>query len=569
MPRGRTTTLLPDGPAKIDGKWLELFALIPGYDPVASASAGDWFDPTAAQRAIDFFPECLQHVEGAMAGQPFLLEPWEQAIVACIFGWKRQDGSRRYREAFIYVARGNGKTPFAAGIALEMLFCDNEYGAQIYLVASESEQASLSYRHASGMVEREPELNARARVFKGAAHRSIMLRNDPASTIRVVSSDAGGKHGFNPHCVIGDELHAWPHRDLLDALQTAFAKKGRRQPLLLWITTADYDRESPCNDKYAYACAVRDNGGDRAKPGYDPAFLPVIYEASVEDDWTDESAWEKANPNLDVTVDRTSLRRECERAQQQPAYEAEFKRLHLNIRTSSQRVYIPLERWDRCAGVVNLDSLRGKPCYGAFDISSRQDVTAFVLVFPPTDATGPFQIAPYFWIPEEGMRERERVDRVPYSVWVKQGLVFTCPGNIIDEDAIEKFIVDLRNQRFDIKEIAFDKWNAQWLATRLTNEGLTMVDIPQTIGHLTAGTKALDDLSMESRIAHGGNPVLRWMLSCTDVVGDKNQNLRPVKPDRKTGKRIDGVVATIMALSRALLNDVPVNPYDTRGLIWA
>lgn len=366
------------------------------------------------------------------------------------------------------------------------------------------------------------------------------------------------------------ELFIQKHGDSypLDALQTAFAKKGRLQPLLVWITTADYDRESPCNDKYAYACRVRDNGGDAAKPGHDSAFLPVIFEAKAEDDWTDEQVWEKANPNLDVTVDRASLRRECQRARDQPAYEAEFKRLHLNIRTSSQRVYIPLERWDRCDGIVDPVALRGHPCYGAFDISSRQDVTALVLVFPPErrESEDPYRILPYFWIPEEAMRERERIDRVPYSVWVKQGLMFTCPGSIIDEDMIEKHILALKANQFDIQQLAFDKWNAQWLGVRLERSGIEMVEVPQTIGHLTAGTKALDDLSVQGRIAHGGNPVLRWMLSCTDVVGDKNQNLRPVKPERKTGKRIDGVVATIMAVGRAIVHQEVRSVYETRGV---
>lgn len=568
MPSLATSNPASRSKRKISQEWLRRFALIPGYDPVATAAPTDWFDEDAANDAIAFFPDCLQHVEGAMADKPFALEEWQKAIIGCMFGWKRADGTRRYREVFIYIPRGNGKTPLSAGIALRMLFCDGEAGAQIYLVASESDQASISYKHASGMVEREPELLDRARVYKGAGHRSIALVDDSAASIRVVSSDAGGKHGFNPHCVIGDELHAWKDRELLDALQTAFAKKGRRQPMLVWITTADFDRPSACNDKYAYACSVRDNKGNPENVGYDPAFLPIIYEAKAEDNWTDEKIWEKANPNIDITVDREALRRFCRAAQEQPSQQAEFKRLHLNIRTSSNRVYIPLERWDRCAGAIDIESIRGRPCYGGMDISSKQDVTAVVLVFPPVDSEGPYIVLPYFWIPAESMRERERNDKVQYSVWLQAGHIFTCEGNMIDEQDIERFIVDELATKFAIQEIGFDKWNAQGLAARLESQGLTMADIPQTIGHLTAGTKALDDLTLQGRILHGANPVLRWMLGCTDIWGDKNQNQRPVKPERSTGKRIDGVVATIMALGRAIVNEPGTNPYDTRGVVY-
>lgn len=526
--------------------------MIPGYDPEATAQPGDWFDEAAAKHAIDFIEQCCRHIEGSMAGELFILEPWQRAVIGCLFGWKRGD-VRRYREVLLYIPRGNGKTPILAAIALYMLFCDGERGAQIYFVASEREQAAIAYKHASGMVTQNEALEDLAQVFKGSAHRSIVRKDDPAASIRVVTSDAGSKHGYNPHLVVGDEVHAWEDFELMEALETAFAKKGRRQPLKLWATTADYDRPSVCNEKYDYAVTVRDNDGDPMKPGYDSRFLPVIFEATVDDDWTKPETWEKANPNIDVTVDRESLASFVRLAIEQPRKQAEFKRLHLNIRTTSQHVYIPLERWDLCDRETPDDWLIDRPCFGGLDVSSKQDITAFVLVFPPYGDDPCYVVRPWFWIPDANMVDREHRDNVPYRAWVEAGLVRVTDGDIIDEAAIKAHILDCRSRYF-IQEVAYDKWNAQGMGTDLHAQGVNMLDHPQTMTQLTAGTKGLDDLVAQRLIAHGGNPVMRWMLGCTETKSDYNQNIRPVKPDKASGKRIDGVVATVMAVGRALAN---------------
>lgn len=536
-------------------KWCnarKLNPIIAGFDPDIMAFPGDTFDPSAANRAIEFIQECCHHVEGSAAGKLFILEKWQAAIVGCLFGWMRADGTRRFRKLFLYVPRGNGKTPLAAAIALYMLFADSEPGAQIYLIASRAEQASVAYRHARGMVENEPILNESAQIFKGQGHRAIILKSDPMAFIRVFPSDAAGIHGQMPHAVFGDELHAWPGTEARDVIKTAFAKSGRRQPLEAYLTTADYDRPSACNEEYAAACAVRDNGGNPNRPGYDNELLPVIYEATEEDDWTIESTWEKANPNIDVTVRRSSLSAYVRRAIEQPSLQSSFKRLHLNIRTTSQGIFIPLERWDQCQADGIVESLTHCPCYAGLDVSSKQDVTACVLVFPPHGERKKYVVIPYFWIPAANMRERENMDNVPYSSWVQSGYVFATPGNMIDEDSIESFIVNELRNKFIIKQLGFDSWNAMGLGERLRRHGIDAVEVPQTITRLTAGTKGLDDNVASGHLLHDGNPAMRWMLSCTETIGDKNQNVRPVKPDRKTGKRIDGVVAAVMALGLCL-----------------
>jgi phage terminase large subunit-like protein len=268
--------------------------LIPGYDPFVTA--GDaWLDHDRAKMAIEFFPEMLHHIEGDVAGQPFALEPWEQAIIGNLFGWVRQDAKgrivRRYRKCLLYVPRKNGKTPLAAGICLYVLFCDGEPGAQIYGAGASGDQAAKLYRHAVGMVRREPMLEGRCTIYGGQNARSIVLKEDEGSSYRVISADAPTAHGGNSHMVLIDELHALENGELVEVMETSMASEVRAQPLLVYITTADYDRPSVCNRVHKYACAVRDNGGDPAKPGFDPTFLPVIYEAGKDDDWRWTEQW--------------------------------------------------------------------------------------------------------------------------------------------------------------------------------------------------------------------------------------------------------------------------------------
>jgi phage terminase large subunit-like protein len=252
---------------------------------------------------------------------------------------------------FLYVPRKNGKTPLSAGICNYVLFCDGEPGAQIYSAAAEKEQAALLYRHAVGMITQEPELDSRARIYKG--HKSVVLKDDPGSVFKVLSADADTKHGGNSHLVLIDELHAQPNRELVDVLQTSMASANRPQPLLVHITTADFDRESICNEKHDYACKVRDGIIE------DESFLPIIYEVTKDDDWKDERVWHKANPNLGVSVSLDYLRRECKRAQDTPTYENTFKRLHLNLKTQNDVRWLQLDRWDACAGPVDPELLSG------------------------------------------------------------------------------------------------------------------------------------------------------------------------------------------------------------------
>jgi len=262
--------------------------LIPGYDP--EATGGDYtFNEDRARIACWFFHQCLKHVKGAKAGTALLLEPWQRAIVGNLFGWYRRDGTRRYREAFVFVPRKNGKTTLAAGIMLYMMFMDGEPGAELYSAAADREQATLVYEQAKGMVLADPDFSRMCKIYSTA---KCIYDEKTNSSYKAVSAEANTKHGYNSHCVIIDELHAHKDRELVDVLITSTG--SRTQPLVLHVTTSDYQRESICNEKYEYACQVRDGIID------DPSFLPVIYEASIDDDWKDPEIWAKANPNLGV-----------------------------------------------------------------------------------------------------------------------------------------------------------------------------------------------------------------------------------------------------------------------------
>ncbi len=540
-------------PAKhaISKEWRALLLLIPGYDPIATA--GDaWFDPAAAQRALDFFSELLKHVEGECAGKPFALEPWQKSYIANLFGWMRKDSQgrivRRYRETFLYIARKNGKTPLAAGICLYCLFCDGEAGAQVYSAAADKDQASLLYRHAKGMVEQEPELDKRAQIYK--ALKSIVRRDDPASCYRVLSADANTKHGGNSHLVLIDELHAQPNRDLVDVLQTSMASQGRKQPLLVHITTADFMRPSICNEKYEYACKVRDRIIE------DPSFLPVIYEVKPGEDWTDPKVWARANPNLGVSVSLDYLERECKRAKETPSYENTFRRLHLNQRTQNDVKAIDPEKWKACGHGADaiewrqrqLEQLVRHPCAAGLDLGSVSDLTALVLIF---DLGELLAWLPFFWVPEETVRIRSKRDRVPYDQWVRQGFILTTPGEVTDYDKVRLDVNELQG-KYPFADLAVDRlFQGAQLCNQLMQDGINVVAFGQGFMSMAAPVKDLFERIAACTIDHGNNPVLTWMASNAATEEDAAGNQKLSK--KKSTEKIDGLVAGVMATGRFLV----------------
>lgn len=560
---------------RVSAKWRKLFALLPGYDPVATAAPGERFDEAEAEKAIAFFKECLKHIEGSFASHPFELRPWQRAVVGALFGWRRQDGTRRYREAFLGVPRGNGKTPLSAGICNYLLFCDNEPGAQIFSAAADVPQAALLYRHAKGMIQQEPELETRCDIHE--SFKSITLKADAASVYRVVSSDAGGKHGLNPHAVVCDEIHAWQGRDLMDAFTSAFAKKGRRQPLLIHITTRDFDRPSICNEKWDYAERVR-NGITN-----DSAFLPVLYQMEDGDDWTAEETWAKCNPNIDVTVDRESLRRECEKAKAIPAYQNTFIRLHLNGKTEQDMRVIPMDDWDSCTINENpqafIDNLRGRTCFGGLDLASTSDLCSFALVFPGEDDL--LDVLSWSWCPEERVKVRAK-KRVDYDVWARQGWLIPTVGNETDYRVIREDINRFRDEYgFEIAEISYDAWGAAQLVQDLAEvDGFNMVKTPQTLSQMSPPTKEFLRRVKGHKLRVLRNPLLRWAASNMavhysgklqmDADLDDIIDKLPIMPSKQaSADKIDPVAAVILGVKSMIAHpdEWGTSVYETRGVL--
>jgi len=509
-----------------------------------------WYDERAAERAVQFFPRFLRHAKGEHAGQLFELLPWQaDDVVRPLFGWKRPDGSRKYRRAYVEIPRKNGKSQIAAGIGLYLLFSDSEAGAEVYSAASDRDQAAIVFEAAGGMVEASPELLSRAEVYR----RSIVIPGTNSS-YKVLSSDVGTKHGLNASGIIFDELHTQPNRDLWDVLTTSTG--ARRQPLTFAITTAGFDRHTICWELHDYAQKVLNGVID------DPEFLPVIYAAPDDADWTDPTVWELANPSLGVTVYRDYLEAESNRAKETPGYVNTFRRLHLNQWTESSARWLDLEAWNECGETVDPAELVGQPCWGGLDLSTTTDLSAFVLVFPREVG---FVVLSYFWVPEENITDRARKDRVPYDVWEREGFIEATEGNVIDYSFIRAKINEL-SELYLIQEIGYDPWNATSLVNDLMSEGANMIAVRQGYASLTAPAKELEKLVVSRQLFHGGNPVLRWCAANVVVEQDPAGNLKPSKA--KSTERIDGIVALVIALSRALDGDEHGSVYDTRGILF-
>lgn len=504
----------------------------------------------AAERAV-FFIENLKHTKGEWAGKPFYLMDWQRVIVEKLFGTLNPDGRRQYRTCYIELPRKNGKSTLAAGVALYLLFADEEIGAQVYSAANDRNQASLVFNDAAAMVRQAPALIKRSKIVDSQKRIVYYGQN---SFYSAISAEAYSKFGYDSQGVIYDELHAAPNRELWDVLTTSFG--ARRQPLLLCITTAGYDRNSICREQHDYACKVRDGIVD------DPTFLPIIYAAPDDADWTDEQVWFDCNPALGVFRNLEEMRTLCAKAKETPALEMTFRRLYLNQWTSSVERWMPMDKWDVCQENPDIDALKGQPCYAGLDLAATTDLTALSLVFP---RDGFYDAIMRFWIPGDTAREKERKDRVPYSLWARQGYIKLTEGNVIDYGYIRQELRELR-ESYDIQEIAFDRWGATKLVQDLQDDGFTVVPFGQGYASMSPPTKELMNLVLSKKIRHGGHPVLRWNADNMVVTQDPAGNLKPDKA--KATQKIDGMVALIMAIDRASRNAQPeTSIYEERGPI--
>ena len=548
------------------------------YKPTKFKLKSSVYDKSAADYAVAFI-ENLCHTKGTWAGKPFELIDWQEQIIRDLFGTLKPNGYRQFNTAYIEIPKKQGKSELAAAVALLLTCGDGEERAEVYGCAADRQQAAIVFDVAADMVRMCPALSKRVKIL---ASQKRLIYTPTNSFYQVLSAEAYSKHGFNIHGVVFDELHTQPNRKLFDVM-TKGSGDARMQPLYFLITTAGTDTHSICYETHQKAKDIIEGRK------IDPTFYPVIYGADESDDWTDPKVWKKANPSLDITVGIDKVKAACESAKQNPGEENAFRQLRLNQWVKQAVRWMPMEKWDKCAFAVDEGELEGRVCYGGLDLSSTTDITTFVLVFPPSlggaasvprlgdgfatsccpplDEDDKYIILPYFWIPEDNLTLRVNRDHVPYDVWERQGYLQTTEGNVVHYGFIEQFIERL-GERFNIREIAFDRWGAVQMVQNLEGMGFTVVPFGQGFKDMSPPTKELMKLVLEQKIAHGGHPVLRWNMDNIYIRTDPAGNIKADK--EKSTEKIDGAVATIMALDRAIRcgNDHGASVYDERGILF-
>lgn len=490
-------------------------------------------DPVPAQKVSII--NRLTHTKGPFAGQTFCLRPWqEHQIIRPLFKTNPATGRRQYRTCLLMMPRKNGKTELCAALAIDGLLFDNEMGAEVYSAAADKDQAAICFHVAAQMIRNDPELAAACEVVD--SQKRIVHRKSN-SVYRAISAEAYSKHGYSASRVIYDELHAAPTRELWDVL--ASSTGGRLQPLVMAISTAGYDRHSILWELYQHAKRVQ------ADPELDPTFLPIIYEAPADADWTDEAVWQQCNPALGDFRSLEEMREKCARAKEIPAQEAAFRRLYLGQWTEQDVRWLAMAAWDACQVDVDRGALAGRRCYVGLDLSTTTDLTAAVAVFPDDDGGG-FTVLPHYFCPEESILRRVTRDRVPYDEWSRRGCLTATPGPTVDYEAVRALLHEW-DDLYALKIVAFDPWNATHLVSQLEHvDNFTCVKMRQGKASLSAPSKALEKAILERTLRHDGHPILRWNVANVSVDVDHAGNIQPSKA--KSTERIDGVSALVMAL---------------------
>lgn len=473
-------------------------------------------------------------------GQPFTLRPWQEVIVRKIFGSLTEEGLRQYRRALFLFPRKQAKTQLAAAIADFCILGAGLKGQTILLAASDREQASHLFEKACEMIEADSFLSKQVRILE--SKKRIETRQG-RNVLKVISADGRRQHGQNPSVVILDEVHTQPNRKLHDALVTAFGT--RREPLMILISTAGNERGTLIHDEYVYACNVRDG------KVIDPSYLPVIYEASPEDDWTDEKTWAKAMPALGDFVPIENFRLELARAKADPSQESAFKQYYLNLWVAAATKWLNREAWELCGKhPVDWTKLKGKRCYAGLDLANTSDLAAFVLVFPMLD--GSYQVLWHGWIPEGYATERDaKGSNTKYLEWSRMGLITLTDGHVINHKVVFDKICEL-GKLYKIEKILADPWNCAQMASWLTGKGFEVEMFRQGFGSMNEPTKHLGVLLAEEKIHHGNNAVANWQADNAVTLRDGQGNIKFDK--ESSAEKIDLMVALVMALAGALLS---------------
>lgn len=504
------------------------------------------FDYARAERFFRF-AERLRHYKGQWAGELITLQRHQQFRLGSLFAWThRTTGLRRFRTAYNELPRKQGKSLEAAVIALYVSFFDHEAGAEGYCIATKREQAKIVFNDCKRLVITSG-LRSRIAVLVANLHR-----DQTASKLEPLGADRDSTDGLNPQLVIIDEAHAMKHRGLIDVMETATG--ARRQPLINWITTAGTDPFSPCGEQHDYACKVLD--GVIA----DETLFAFIAHADPDDDPWDERTWRKANPNFGVSVLADDLRALAHKARNMPPAAAAFKQKRLNVWVHTLTPWLSLEGWRRGQTTTwTLDDLRREPCYIGIDMSSKIDLTAVVLVFPPTDHRKSWRLVPWCLTPEDTLDDRAHRDRAPYRQWLaltKLGRTLrTNPGNRIDQGLVRDMVREAAD-RFDVQAIGVDPWNAGNLMNELHDDGFRVVEVPQNLAQMSGPAKDFEADVLDGLVDAGNDQLMTWCVSNVVVQRDHKDNVYPTK--KRSRGRIDPVVAALLGRKLAGSSDEPV-----------
>ena len=533
------------------------------YTPTNLMLPTSYYDQKRADFAVNFFQDRLKHITGEWYGKPFILTEWQIQIVRDIFGIvDRETKFRQFKTAYVEIPKKNGKSEFAAGIALYLLFADEEARAEVYSCAGDKQQAGIVFDTARDMIKQSPELSEISNITDSIKKIMFPMTN---GFYKVLSSDVKTKFGFNIHGLIFDELLAQPTRELFDTM-TKYSSDARRQPLHFLITTAGREKTSICYEMHSKAKGIL-NGSKS-----DPSFYPVIYGIQEDEDWGDPVVWKRVNPSIGVTIKLEKVQAAYEQALQNPAEEMNFRQFRLNEWTNADIRWIPMDKWEACGDdSLDLEDLKGRECYAGLDLSQTNDLTALILVFPPYDNEGKYIILPFFWLPEAVISLRSRRDHVPYEVWHKMGVFNVTEGEVVDYDYIVTKIEEL-TQIYNIQEIAYDRFGAEKIRRDLQEVGdeygFEVFPFGQGYRSMSPPSKDLFQYIVEKKLRHFKHPVLDWNMGNVIIEQDAAGNIKPNKA--KSTEKIDGAVALIMGFARAVLKGGTENAsvYDERGLLF-
>lgn len=533
---------------------LVFLAVLRHYEDLRTAGKrGYYFSPPHGQHVIDFTQKFFVHTKGPLARKPILLDPWQKFWTAVLYGWRRMsDGLRRFQKAYEEVGRKNGKSTWKAPQAVYLFGFDGEIGAEVYAVANTREQAMTVFKPAFENIRRWRRQSAGvARSFKLMEGLNQERVDMDTSTFRPLPANAETLDGLNPSAVIYDEVHAAKTRAVWDVIESAFG--ARSQPLFSAITTAGYVLDGVCTEERAYLISVLE--GRRL----DDTVFGYVYTLDDGDDPLDEYNWIKANPGLGLSKTMEYMRGMARKAAALPSAMVNFKTKDLDIWCGAPDGWFDMVRWDQCGKKFDPEMLKGRRCFGGLDLAAARDLTAFVLLFPPDDDDGEWHILCRFWCPQEKIDLHSGDDAAPYARWVKEGWLTAVPGAVHDYKLVRKAILEAQAD-YDLVEVGFDSWNAKEVASDMLEADVLMVEIPQNTGGMYPGAKLLEILVYSGRLRHNGNPVLRYCADNTSLLFDSNDNFRPDKRKSRANGRIDGIVGTCMAGSRAAANDPNIVP---------